>query len=232
MIIEKLIFFLLIPIINGHSSKSYYLIDIDTNLSSNETYCSNILTNEQIYRIPKQCQQHLLCDPYYCDDKSFRCIKIRETLCCLYKYFQSNCQQNNSNQIKDIFRSVYFQMSIEHGYCEINLERIEKNDEAYCIANINQDIQQPIQILTTTPPLIIESTTSRSLYKHFQRRPSSLRPNNRYRHRIATRQNYSSLANLNYLRQVTIIQEHTSSTCSINFLNCFLMFILLLSILI
>jgi len=137
MIIDKqifLLFFLLIPIINGLPSNSYYLIDIDNNFSSNESYCSNIFTTEQIYRIPNQCHHHLLCDPYYCDDKSFRCIKIRETLCCLYKYFQLNCQLDNSIQIKDLFRSIYFQMSIEHGYCEINLERIEQNDHSYCLA--------------------------------------------------------------------------------------------------
>jgi hypothetical protein len=102
MIIDKQIFlpfFLLIPILNGLPSNSYYLIDIDNNFSSNESYCSNIFTNEQIYRIPKQCHHHLLCDPYYCDDKSFRCIKIRETLCCLYKYFQLNCQLDNSIRI-------------------------------------------------------------------------------------------------------------------------------------
>ena len=76
----------LISIINGLPSNSYYLIDIDNNISTNESYCSNILINDQIYRIPKECQHHLICDPYYCDDKSFRCIKIRETLCCLNKY--------------------------------------------------------------------------------------------------------------------------------------------------
>jgi hypothetical protein len=220
MIIEKLIFlvfFLFIPIINGIPSNSYYLIDIDQNLSSNESYCSNILINEQIYRIPLQCHHHLLCNPYYCDDRSFRCIKIRETLCCLYKYFQLNCQQNNSHQIKDLFRSIYFHISIEHGYCEINLERIEKNDQAYCIANIEETKQ------TTT----IISSTIRSSFKYFHRHPP-----HRYRHRIAPRQNYSSLANLDYLRRVTIIEENISSKCSRIFRNYFLNIFLLLSILI
>jgi len=225
MVMDKLflpIFFLLIPIINGIPSNSYYLIDIDNNLSLNESYCSNILINEQIYRIPKQCHHHLLCSPYYCDDKSFRCIKIRETLCCLYKYFQLNCQQNNSIQIKDLFRSVYFHMSIEHGYCEINLERIEKYDQAYCIGNIEE----------TTQMMTMVSSSIRTSFKYFHRHPSSLRPY-RYRHRIATRQNYSLLANLDYLRRFTIIEENISSSkCTRMFRNCFLVISLLLSILI
>jgi len=225
MIIDKqifLFFFLLIPIINGLPSNSYYLIDIDNNFSSNESYCSNIFTTEQIYRIPNQCHHHLLCDPYYCDDKSFRCIKIRETLCCLYKYFQLNCQLDNSIQIKDLFRSIYFQMSIEHGYCEINLERIEKTDQAYCIANIEET-----NITQTTTTMAVSSTT-RSSYKHFHRRPLSLRPN-RYRHRIAVRQNSSSLTRLEYLGKFTIIQEKNSARC---LTNCFFIMIFFLFILI
>jgi hypothetical protein len=224
MVMDKLflpIFFLLIPIINGIPSNSYYLIDIDNNLSLNESYCSNILINEQIYRIPKQCHHHLLCNPYYCDDKSFRCIKIRETLCCLYKYFQLNCQQNNSIQIKDLFRSVYFHISIEHGYCEINLERIEKYDQTYCIGNIEE----------TTQMMTMVSSSIRTSFKYFHRHPSSLRPY-RYHHRIATRQNYSSLANLDYLRRFTIVEENISSKCTRMFRNCFLVISLLLSILI
>jgi hypothetical protein len=212
-----LVFFLLISIINGIPSNSYYLIDINNNLSSNESYCSNILLNEQLYRIPKQCQHHLLCNPYYCDDKSFRCIKIRETLCCLHKYFQLNCQQNPPNQIRDLFRSVYFHISIEHGYCEINLERIEKYDQAYCIANIEE----------TTQMMTIVSSSIRSSFKYFHRHPPSLRPN-RYRHRIATRQNYSSLENFDYIRRFTIIEANISSKCSRIFLNCFLIISLLL----
>jgi hypothetical protein len=113
-------------------SNSYYLIDIDMNLSSNTSYCSNILINKDLYHIPVQCHSHLLCNPYHCDDKSFRCMKIRETLCCLYKYIQENCSKD---KFKDHFRSIYFHISIQHGYCEINLERIEQNDQSYCIAN-------------------------------------------------------------------------------------------------
>lgn len=222
--LRLLVIFFLISLINGLPSKSYYLIDIDKNinLSSNESYCSNILINDQIYRIPKQCQHHLLCNAYYCDDQSFRCIKIRETLCCLHKYFQSNCQEKNSNQIKDLFRSVYFHMSIEHGYCEINLERIEKNDQAYCIANIEE----------TTPTTLSPSSSSsiRSSFKHFHRHSSTLRPH-RYRQRIAPRQNYTLLANLDYLRQFTIIEQNISSKFSRIFLDYFLIISLLLSIL-
>ncbi|CAF0724542.1 unnamed protein product [Rotaria sordida] len=223
MIMKKIILLviivLFIPIINCFPSNSFYLINIDKNLLSNESYCSNILINQHIYRIPKQCHHHLLCNSYYCDDKSFRCMKIRETLCCLYKYFQLNCQQDNFIQIKDLFRSIYFYMSIEHGYCEINLERIEKNDQAYCISNIEET-------LTTQTIKTIISSTIRSSFKYFHRRPSSLYP-----HRQATRQNYSSLTNLDYLRQVTII-ESISSKCSKIFIDSFLIIIFLLSILI
>jgi hypothetical protein len=200
------IFLLLIPIINGVPLNSYYLIDIDHNISSNTSYCSNILTTDQTYRIPKQCHHHLLCNPYYCDDQSFRCIKIRETLCCLNEYFQSNCKNDHSNRIKDLFRSVYFQISIEHGYCEINLERIEKHDQAYCIANMDE----PIQTTTTT----IASSSIRPFLKYFHRHSSTLRPHRYHHHRLATRQNYSSLANLDYLRRVTIIEANISSKSS------------------
>jgi hypothetical protein len=221
MMIDQIIFsifLLLIPIINGIPSNSFYLIDINNNLSLNESYCSNILINEQIYRIPKQCHHHLLCNPNYCDDKSFRCIKIRETLCCLYNYLQLNCQQEDSNRIKDLFRSVYFHISIEHGYCEINLERIEKNDQAYCIANIEE---------TTT----IVSSSIRSSFKYFHRHSPTLRPH-RYRHRLATRQNYSSLPNLDYLQRFTIIEENISSKYSRIFLDYFLIISLLFLLLI
>ncbi|CAF0734373.1 unnamed protein product [Rotaria sp. Silwood1] len=224
---KKIIFlaivFLLIPIISCLPSNSFYLINIDNNLLSNESYCSNILINQHIYRIPKQCHHHLLCNSYYCDDKPFRCMKIRETLCCLYKYFQLNCQQDNFIQIKDLFRSVYFYISIEHGYCEINLERIEKNDQAYCISTIEETTTK---ILSTQTIKTTVSSTIRSSFKYFHRRLSSLYP-----HRIATRQNYSSLTNLDYLRQVTII-ENVSSKCSKIFIDCFLIIIFLLSILI
>jgi hypothetical protein len=116
-------------------------------------------------------------------------------------------------------------MSIEHGYCEINLERIEKNDQAYCIAN-TEDTTTSTQ--TTTMHL---SSSIRPSIKYFHRRPSSLRPN-RFRHRLATRQNYSSLANLDYLRRVSIIEQSISSKCSRIFKDCFLLIILFLLILI
>ncbi|UJR33824.1 hypothetical protein I4U23_021248 [Adineta vaga] len=228
MIIEKLLFILLfIPIISGLPSNSFYLIELDQKSSSNETYCSNIFTNQQTYRLPKECHKHLLCDPYYCDDKSFRCMKIRETLCCLHQYFQSHCQEDNVNRLKDQFRSVYFQISIEHGYCEINLERIEKNDQAYCIADIIEEPKSSEAIkTTTTTTMILLDTSTRSTFKHFYRRTSTIR-SNRHRHRIAIRPNYSSLANLDYLRQVTIIEENISSKCSRIFLHWFSISILL-----
>ena len=82
--------------------------------------------------------------------------------------------------------------------------------KAYCIANTED---------TTTTTAIV-STTIRSSFRYFHRRPSSLRPN-RNRHRLATRQNYSSLANLDYLRQVTIIEENISSKST---KNCYRLF--------
>lgn len=114
------------------SSDCYYLIDLDRNISLNDNYCSNMLINKDLYRIPNQCHKHLLCNGYHCDDQSFRCVKIRETLCCLYKYIEENCEKD---LLKDQFRSIYFHISIQHGYCEINLERIEQNDHSYCLAN-------------------------------------------------------------------------------------------------
>ncbi|CAF1174719.1 unnamed protein product [Rotaria sordida] len=132
---KRLILFILLELINKIiclSSNSYYLIDIDKNLSLNNSYCSNKLINKNLYRIPNQCHKHLLCNRYHCDDKSFRCIKIRETLCCLYKYIEKYCQKE---YLKDQFRLIYFHISIQHGYCEINLERIEQNDQTYCISN-------------------------------------------------------------------------------------------------
>ena len=132
MLLKNLILLLLIKITSAIPSNAYYLIDIDTNSSLNTSYCSNILINKDLYQIPRQCHKHLLCDPHHCDDKSFRCTKIRETLCCLYKYIRKHCQKAN---FKDQFRSIYFHISIQHGYCEINLERIEQNDHSYCLAN-------------------------------------------------------------------------------------------------
>ena len=222
MIRENLLFILFFPLISGLPSNSYYLIELDQHLSSNESYCSNIFTNQQTYRLPTECHKHLLCDPTYCDDQTFRCMKIRETLCCLHQYLQSHCQKDNANRLKDLFRSVYFQMSIEHGYCEINLERIEKFDQAYCIADL---IDEPKSSETTKTIIVRWETSTRSIYKHFHRRTSTIR-SNRARHRIAARQNYSSLANLDYLRQVTIIEEKISSKCSRNVLNWFSLSIL------
>lgn len=154
----------------GIPSNSYHLIDIATDSSLNTSYCSNILLNKNLYRIPNECYKHILCDPHYCDDKSFRCIKIRETLCCLYKYIENNCPKEN---LKDQFRSIYFHISIEHGYCEINLERIEQSDESYCIANY----------IESTP-----SSSTRLSLRHFQwhhLRITTQLPNiNYFRHNI------------------------------------------------
>lgn len=202
------------PIVHALPSNTYYLIELDKTPSANDSFCSNIFTKEQTYRLPNECHQHLLCDPYYCDEKSFRCVKIRETLCCLHRHIQSHCRADRAGRIKDLFRSVYFQMSIEHGYCEINLERIEKADQAYCIAEITEEAR-PTPTTTTTSSTTTTTTMSvsapvRSTYKHFHRRPSAARPG-RPRYRVAARQNYSSLANLHYLRQVTIVEENLSS---------------------
>ena len=224
-----LLIFLWIPIINSIQTNSYYLIELDKQLSSssNESYCSNILTIEQTYRIPRQCQQHLLCNPYYCDDRSFRCMKIRETLCCLNRYLQSNCQKEDFKRIKDLFRSVYFQISIEHGYCEINLERIEKDDQMYCLANL----EETTTTTTTTTTTMMTTTMTvfssyRPIFKHFHRRTSTYQPN-RYRHRVATRQNYSSLPDLEYLRRFTIVERNKSSKLLRNYLLIILLFSIL-----
>lgn len=213
----QLILLLSLSIIHCLPSNSYYLLDLDSKISSNTSYCSNLFTNEQTYRVPRQCHHHLLCTPYYCDDQSFRCMKIRESLCCLQEYLQENCQQIDGNRIKDLFRSIYFQMSIEHGYCEINLERIEKNDQTYCIASI---IEETISTtITTTTTTTVASSSIRPSYRHFHRRPSTL-SQNRYRPRLAVRQNYSSLANLDYLRRVTIIEANLVSKTSKIFIDC------------
>lgn len=196
------ILLLLMTMIAAIPSNSYYLIDIAQESFTNQSYCSNLLNPEQLYYIPSQCHQHLICDPYTCDDRGFRCVKIRETLCCLYKYLQSHCEKETFVRTKEQFRSVYFHMSIEHGYCEINLERIEKIDSAYCLANHEE---------TTTTPTPT-TTTTRSTYKHYHRRLSTLRPT-RNRFRLANRQNYSTLDNMDYLRQVTIIEGTAVSKC-------------------
>ncbi len=127
------IYLLFLSLIQLNTGIPYYLIDIDPNISSNTSYCSSKLIENNLYRIPNQCHHHLLCNGYHCDDKSFRCVKLRETLCCLYEYLQRICRQNMI--LKDQFRSIYFHISIEHGYCEINLERIEQIDQSYCLAN-------------------------------------------------------------------------------------------------
>lgn len=129
MLWNSSIFLLLIQSIYSFQSHSYNLIDIDTNFSS----CSNILVNKTRYGIPHRCQKHLLCFPSHCDDQSFRCVKIRETLCCLSQYIEQICSK--TRPYKEQFRSIYFHISIEHGYCEINLERIEQNDSSYCLTN-------------------------------------------------------------------------------------------------
>ena len=221
--IKILTLFLLISIIYGLSQNSYYLINIDNNILSNESYCSKILLNQQVYRIPKQCHRHLRCHPYYCDDKSFRCIKIRETLCCLYEYFRLHCQNTNLIRIKDLFRSVYFHMSIEHGYCEINLERIEKNDQTYCIANL----PETGTAVQTTKTILISATRPSFEYYHWRLPSSSPSHSNGIYHRIGTKKNYSSLTNPDYFRQVTII-ETISSQCSKICRNSFLICIVLL----
>lgn len=126
---------LFVNIITAISSKSYYLIDIDMNVIRNGSSCPDILVNNHAYHIPNQCHKHALCSSYNCDDKLLRCIKIRETLCCLYKHIEKNCRKEN---LRDQFRSIYFHASIQHGYCEINLERIEQNDSSYCVGNYTE----------------------------------------------------------------------------------------------
>lgn len=153
-----LLLFLLIELTRSHS---YYLIDIDMNFSS----CSNILINKTRYGIPRLCQKHLLCHPSHCDDQSFRCVKIRETLCCLSQYIDKICSKDRT--YKDRFRSIYFHISIEHGYCEINLERIEQNDPLYCLTNqfhtptmmsvTRQILEKPTNFTSTSSVLQINS---------------------------------------------------------------------------
>ena len=191
--------------IGASVSNLYYLVGIDQTLSSNDSYCSAALVNERTYRIPDQCHHHLLCNAYHCDDQAVRCLKIREALCCLHDHLQLHCLQSSFVRTKDLFRSVYFQISIEHGYCEINLERIEQTDRQYCLGD-----HDDLLAMTTTI-----STPIRPPFKHFHRRPSTSRPN-RDRYRLAARQNHTSLADINYLRQVTIIEEKTTSTCAVN----------------
>ncbi|CAF1363028.1 unnamed protein product [Rotaria sp. Silwood1] len=62
------------------SSNSYYLIDIDKNISFNTSYCSNILINKNLYRLPNQCHKHLLCYRYNCDYRLYRSVGYQPTL--------------------------------------------------------------------------------------------------------------------------------------------------------
>lgn len=148
---SSILFIFILSINSSCSSQShsYYLIDIDTIFSS----CSNISINKTRYGIPHLCRKHLLCHPYHCDDQSFRCVKIRESLCCLSQYIDKFCSTNRT--YKDRFRSIYFHISIEHGYCEINLERVEQNDPSYCLTN-----QLEMTTTTTTTTNLPSSTSS------------------------------------------------------------------------
>ena len=121
------------------------LIDLNTNSTWE---CANLSIHRELILIPPQCYRHLYCSSYNCEEQSFRCVKIREALCCLYNYLQSNCSKEN---IKDYYRSVYFHTSLQHGYCEINLERIEWGDNSYCLANLQE----------TTTPLSLSLKLSR-----------------------------------------------------------------------
>ncbi|CAF5011724.1 unnamed protein product [Rotaria sp. Silwood1] len=186
-----ILFLLLLLLINNISSKSlnsYYLIDIDRNFSlNNNSYCSNILINKNLYYIPNQCHKHVLCNRYNCDDKSYRCIKIREILCCLYKYIQKYCQKDN---LKEQFRFIYFHISIQHGYCEINLERIEQNDQSYCISN---------NIETTTTTISLSHLSLKYFHRYYSR-------------------STSQLSNINYLQYDTTTITSKSSFICVNFI--------------
>lgn len=160
--------------------RTFYLLDIDHRSSFNTSFCSDSLIDGEFYRIPRQCQKHLQCHSFHCDEQSFRCVKIRETLCCLKRYFHRHCSKSERQQIKDQFRSVYFHVSIEHGYCEINLERIEKLDENYCLADPPESFDRSIS--TTTMKIErhrtrhrLASRTNRSLIiEHFSSKSSSI----------------------------------------------------------
>lgn len=114
--------------------QSSYLIDLDSSWNSND--CSTLVHRDHRYRIPRPCHSHLLCSPSSCDDPSFRCVKLRETLCCVQRFIRRSCPVEDLRRLKERFRSFYFDVSIEHGYCEINLERIEQDDRSYCIASV------------------------------------------------------------------------------------------------
>ncbi|CAF0759417.1 unnamed protein product [Adineta ricciae] len=126
----------LVIVIQIVSSNAYYLIDINEDLTlESANYCTNLSIHRDLSSIPRQCHRHLYCGSYNCEEQSFRCVKIREALCCLYDYLQSNCSKE---KFKDHFRSVYFHTSLQHGYCEINLERIEQDADSYCLANLKE----------------------------------------------------------------------------------------------
>lgn len=115
------------------ASHSSYLIDVDS--SWNSVDCSTLFDGADLHRIPRLCHWHLLCSPSSCDDSSFRCVKLRETLCCVEQFIRRSCPVADLRRLKARFRSFYFDVSIEDGYCEINLERIEREDRSYCIAS-------------------------------------------------------------------------------------------------
>ena len=185
-------------------SNPYNLIHVDSDLSSsNASYCSTSFIQNDVYRIPRQCHAHLVCDPYYCDDKSFRCTKLREILCCLYDHVQTHCPADQFAKTRDHFRAMYFHMSIQHGYCEINLERIEKNDYSYCLVT---DLDTSTTSTTTTTSL------PRTSYKYIHR----------YRHRLASRPNRSLVSNFDYLRRESIVQRNVSSACALIETSCLL----------
>ncbi|CAF0934265.1 unnamed protein product, partial [Didymodactylos carnosus] len=186
---------------------SYYLLNIDDNLNdtqSSSVICDNLLTEQQTYRIPRQCLTHFYCDSSKCDDQQFRCVKLRESLCCLYKYFTKNCRLNT---IKENFRYIYFQLSIQHGYCEINLERIENTDETYCIAE--DDFRQ----LQTTTPFYRHYDYLKPHTKHtYQQHPRVLKTAKHYRRKQHTAARYNHSNNDYYPRKTAFHNLSVSVT--------------------
>ncbi|CAF0899505.1 unnamed protein product [Didymodactylos carnosus] len=182
---------------------SYYLLNVDVNSNDSQSssiICDNLFTEQQTYRIPRECLSHFYCDLSKCDEHQFRCVKLRESLCCLYKYFTKHCRLNT---IKENFRYIYFQLSVQHGYCEINLERIENNDETYCIAD-EDNFRQP-QTTTVFYPHYhhhhMKHHTQQTSEHHHLR---ILKTTKHYRRKqnIATRHNHST--NPHYLRKVLL----------------------------
>jgi len=218
---------LIFKIVQTTTSQSYYLLDVDLSSNNNETetvLCSNLQIS-QTYRIPRQCLKHFYCDPVYCDDKQFRCVKVRESLCCLHKYFLNNCQQNR-DEIKEQFRLIYFQISLLHPYCEINLERIEKNDDTYCIAVDDRE-------LSTTTMTIPSPIRIYRPYHHRNRhlKPSFYNPtatsnyfNYKQKYKPAARHNNS---NTHYLRKITF-NDPTVNNLNRFYHNSNLMFFLII----